>query len=400
MLLEVIVAIIIGCLFGIVTGLVPGIHINLVSVLALSLSPLLFQITTPLIVSVFIIAMAITHTFLDTIPSIFLGAPQEDTALSVLPGHKLLLQGRGYEAVMLTLIGSLFSLILIIILSPLIAIIISKIYPFLSKIMGYLLITVCIILILKEPRSKSWALIVFLLSGVLGIATLTMPNLKSPLFPLLSGLFGTSMLTTSLLQKVNIPKQKIGEINVDKKTATKAISSSLVSGGLCSFLPGLGPSQAAILGSQFTKNLKSEGFLILVGGLSTINMVLSILGLYVIDKARNGAIVVVSELLGEFNMSHLILFFGVAMVAAGIATFLTIIFSKLFSNIMSKVNYNALCVSVICLITILVALMSGPIGLLILVVSTALGIVPVEANIGRNHLMGCLLLPVILYFML
>jgi len=39
-------------------------------------------------------------------PSIFLGAPEADTALAVLPGHALLMEGRGEEAVRLSAIGS------------------------------------------------------------------------------------------------------------------------------------------------------------------------------------------------------------------------------------------------------------------------------------------------------
>ena len=124
MIEQIIITIILGCAFGIITGLIPGVHINLVALLILSFSAFLLEIVSPLIISIFIISMAITHTFLDSIPSIFLGAPEAETALSVLPGHKMLLEGRGYEAVMLTLIGSIFSLLLAVALSPLFKIII------------------------------------------------------------------------------------------------------------------------------------------------------------------------------------------------------------------------------------------------------------------------------------
>ena len=120
MLIEIILVILIGILAGIFTGLIPGIHINLIALLILSSAPALLSVTSPLMISIFIISMSITHTFLDTIPSVFLGAPESSTALSVLPGHKLLLQGKGYEAVMLTLIGSFLALILAICLAPLI----------------------------------------------------------------------------------------------------------------------------------------------------------------------------------------------------------------------------------------------------------------------------------------
>ncbi len=399
MLVEILIAILLGCIAGIITGLTPGIHINLVSLLVLSFSATLLEITSPLIISIFIISMAITHTFLDTIPAVFLGAPEEETALSILPGHKMLLEGRGYHAIILTLIGSLFSIILAVLFAPVIAITINKIYPTLSKFMGFILLAASIFLISKDSKSRFWALIVFLLAGVLGIGVLNLPNLENPLFPLLSGMFGISALIISLSNKVKIPKQEISDVKVSKKTIGKAVSSSFIAGGLCSFLPGLGPAQAAILGSQFTKKLGSEGFLILVGGLNTINMVLSFIALYILEKARNGAIVTVSKIIGDFTLQNLVLFFGVTLIVAGIATFLTINISKIFSKLMSKVNYPSICIGIIALIFILTIFLSGWLGILVLFVSTALGIMPPLLGVGRNHLMGCLLLPVILYFL-
>ena len=44
--------------------------------------------------------------------------------------------------------------------------------------------------------------------------------------------------------------------------------------------------------------------------------------------------------------------------------------------------------------------LSGFLGLLILIIGSFLGMVPVLLNVGRNHLMGCLLIPVILFFVL
>lgn len=398
MLIEILIAILLGCTAGIITGLVPGIHINLVSLLVLSFSVSLLEITTPLIVSIFIISMAITHTFLDTIPAIFLGAPEAETALSILPGHKLLSEGRGYHAVILTLIGSLFSIILAVIFAPIIAIVINKIYPYLSNLMGYILIIASIFLISKDSKSKYWAFIIFMLAGTLGIATLNLPSLKNPLFPLLSGMFGISGLVISLNQKVKIPKQVISELKIKKKTISQAVGASFIAGSLCSFMPGLGPSQAAIIGSQLTKKMEREGFLILVGGLNTINIIMSFIALYILDKARNGAIITVSKIMESFSLSNLILFMGVALIVAGIATFLTINLTKIFSKIMSKVNYTKICISIIIMIFGLTIFLSGKYGLLVLLVSSSLGIVPPLIGVGRNHLMGCLLLPVILYF--
>jgi len=127
-------------------------------------------------------------------------------------------------------------------------------------------------------------------------------------------------------------------------------------------------------------------------------MIMSFIALYILDKARNGAIVTVSKIMESFTLTNLILFFGVALVVAGVATFLTINLTKGFARLMTKVNYTAICSFIILLIFALTIFLSGKYGIMVLLISTSLGIVPPLIGVGRNHLMGCLLLPVILYF--
>jgi len=230
--------------------------------------------------------MAITHTFLDVLPAIFLGAPDADTALGVLPGHKLLMKGMGYEAVKLTVIGSLFSLILALLLFPLFIIIVPNIYEKIQPLIGYilLLIVVYMIFIEKKIDGKFWAFVIFLMAGILGILVLTMPNLSQPLFPMLSGLFGVSMLIVSLSNQVEIPKQRITDtIKIPKFENIRALIAGTFSGSFVSFFPGLGPAQAAILGSNLMGKLGTYTFLILIGSINTVNMAVSLVSLYTIN---------------------------------------------------------------------------------------------------------------------
>ena len=106
MFFEILIAVFLGCLMGVVTGLTPGLQINLVALILFSISPFLLGCTNVIAVASFIIAMSITHTFTDFISATYLGAPADDTALAVLPAHRLLLDGMGHEAVKLTVIGS------------------------------------------------------------------------------------------------------------------------------------------------------------------------------------------------------------------------------------------------------------------------------------------------------
>lgn len=184
MIQEIFLALFLGILCGIITGLVPGIHVNLVSVLLVSFSAVLLTYTSPIVLAVFIISLAITHTFLDAIPSIYLGAPTDAQALNVLPGHRLLLKGLGHNAIVYTVIGAFGSLLLSLILFPLFILTMDKISPLINQIIGYLLIAIMAYMIFKE---KKWlhCLLVFLLSGALGLLVFSIPNLHQPLFPLL-----------------------------------------------------------------------------------------------------------------------------------------------------------------------------------------------------------------------
>jgi putative membrane protein len=403
MFLQVLFAVLAGICAGIVTGLIPGIHINLVSIMLVGLSGWFLGFTQPIVLGVFIIAMAVTHTFLDSIPSIFLGAPDADMVMGVLPGHKLLLEGKGYEAVKLTTIGSLICLILVVILIPIMIPFVPLIYTFIQPYIGWILVGVVVFMLLKEQglNGKFWGFFVFFISGVLGLIVMNWPNLKQPLFPMLSGLFGVSTLLTSLSNNTEVPKQYITEtLKIPRKNKIKAIGAAVFSGSLTGMFPGLGSAQAAIISMQIVGDIGTYAFLILVGGINTVNFVFSLVTLYTLQKARNGAIVAVLEIVKSISVQELVMFLCAALIAGGIATFLALYITKGFSSIISKVNYKKLCISIISLISVLVLFFSGFVGVLILAVSTAIGIVPALIGVKRSNAMGCLLLPVILWFIL
>ncbi|MEK6904417.1 MAG: tripartite tricarboxylate transporter permease [Nanoarchaeota archaeon] len=399
MLIETILAVASGIFLGIITGLTPGVHINLVAAILLALSARLSGFISTYYLAVSILAMSITHVFLDSIPSVFLGAPDTDQVLTVLPGHRLLLNGTGYKAVALISLGALCAILLAIIISPLTIIFIKKTFELIRPYIGIILIIVSILLIIKEQKSKFWAFILFCMSGILGLAVFNIHSLREPLFPMLSGLFGISTLIISISEKAIIPIQykifpKLGIWKAGGLTLLATVASSLFS-----FLPGLGPTQATILASSLAKNLQSESFLFLNGGINAVNMLTSVLSLYAIDKARNGSIVIISKMI-ELTKENLVIFLIIAAVTAIIAFFLSLLLALLFAKMITKINYSWLCTGIIAFVVALVFYFSGFVGLLVLTSATLLGIIPSIKGAGKNHLMGCLLIPVISYFIL
>lgn len=400
MFFEIIFAILIGLVFGIITGLIPGLHPNTITVSLLSISPILLTFADPIVLAVFIISVSTSNTFLDAIPSCYIGAPEESTALGVLPMHRFLLKGKGYEAIYLTVLGSISALILGVILIPFLVPSLKAIFPFLQKAMIYILIFSVLYLIYREKSSRFYAILVFLLSGILGMISLNFPNLPQPLFPLFSGLFGISTLVMSLNSNTKIPKQTITQPLIKKRTTLKATLAAVFSGGLVSTLPAMSSSQAAIIGNSLVGKIGPSGFLIMIGGINTVNFVLSFVSLYVIDRARNGAVVAISQILPKITIHEFILFISTAMISAGFAAILTLSISKIFSDHIEKINYQKLVISIIISIMAIVLFISGFYGFLILIVGTFIGIIPTLRNIGKNHLMGSLMLPVILFYLL
>ncbi len=404
MIIEIILALLIGVAIGTFTGLTPGIHINLVAIILLSISAFLLQITSPIILVIFIIAMSITHTFVDYIPSIFLGAPNEDTILSILPGHKLLLLGEGYAAIILTLYGSLTAILIILLFIPIFIFLLPIIYPYVIRIMPIILIIISSFLISteKENKEKSYALMIFILAGFLGIATLNL-NLNQPLLPMLTGLFGASTLLISLKEKTRIPKQIIKplkEISLTKFSFIKSTLASIIASPFTAFLPGLGASQAALIGTEVIGDMNEKEFLFTLGAIDTIVMGLSFIALYSIQKTRTGSAVAVNNLINTLSFNNLLLIILAIIISGIIAFILTIYLAKLIAEIINKINYSRLSIIILTILFLFTIYFSGLIGLFILVVSTSLGITCNLLGIKRSHLMGCLLVPTILFYLI
>jgi putative membrane protein len=397
MLIEILLALILGIFVGTFTGLFPGIHINLVGAFLVSLSASLLYKINIIYLVVFISAMAITHTFMDFIPSIFLGCPDADTGLSVLPGHEMLRKGEGYQAIMRTAYGGLISVFLLVIFAFPLSAIVSRIYPSIQKVIPFILILVCLIMVFSETK-KYKAFIVLALTGILGVCVLNL-NLKEPLLPLLSGLFGSSMLIISINQNTKIPKQNIEFKKLKFKEFTKPISGALIASPFCGFLPGLGGGQAAVIGNQISR-VNEKNFLILLGAVNVLVMGLSFVSLYSISKTRTGAAVAIQSLIGTMNINLLILILCVCLISGIISFFLVKILSIKFLNIIEKINYRKLSIATIILLSIIVLLISGIVGFIIFAISTATGIYCISLNVRKTQMMGCLLIPTIVLYLL
>lgn len=398
MILEFLVAVVFGIILGTFTGVTPGVHTNLVSVFLVSISAYFLEIVSPEILVVAITSLAVTHTFIDFVPSIFLGAPDEDTALSVSPGHDFLLKGRGHEAVLLTLIGSSIAIIIFIFIIPVFVFTIDFVYPVILKLIPFILVVVSVFLIFVE-KTKEIAFIVFVLAGFLGIASLNL-NIEQPLLPLLTGLFGSSTLVYSIFAKTKVPEQKTTFCFFGKRQLIKPVVATAIVSPICSFLPGLGSSQAAIISSSFfkEKQLSREQFMILLGSINTLVICVSFLTLYFTSKTRTGSASAISQLI-QLDFHCLLMIIFAIFLTSIISIPLTIFISKIFAKNIHKINYLVISKFVLFFLVVVVLVFSGFAGFFVFLVSTILGLFCIYVGCRRGFLMGALLIPTILFYL-
>ncbi len=392
-----ITAFILGIAFGLIAGLVPGVHINLISSLVLAGSGFILDHFAIKELGVFIITMGITHAFVEVVPSIFLGAPDDTTALVMLPGHKMLHEGLGYDAVRFATIGAFGCLLSTLALFPLLLVVFPVISRTIKPVIGWLILGLIVVLVAKEKKDWWKALIVFSVTGLLGFVVLKKLTLEQPLLPLLSGLFGASSLALSLFERTKIPVQ-IGKFaRLDRKEGIKGIIGGLVGGTLVTLFPGLGPGHAGALATTIFRST-GRTYLVLIGGLHTADFLASITTLVALGKARNGAIATLKQLM-DVTANDLWLFGITALIAGIVAAALALACAKGFSEIVERVNYPLLSSSVLVFLAVLVFLISGWKGTIVLAASSLIGLLAPWLKISRAHAMGCLLIPTLTYYL-
>jgi putative membrane protein len=380
------VAVLIGIAVGIITGITPGIHVNLVCSLLLASFPFLPFSTTAAVL--FIISVAITHTFLDIIPSVYLGVPDSATALGVLPGHRYVLRGNGYMAVKLSTIGAFGGMVLGLLTYPLFVQATRWFDTIPKHTIGWILLAIPVVMWLRDTKKLAAGVIVVLASayGFVGF------SYADPLFPMLSGLFGAATLLYSLQENSTVPPQKaLPYTDVRSRHLVQALLGGTLAGGLTAILPGVGAAHASVIGMLLATGTGDHGFLILTGTIGTTNFFLSLAAYDAVGKARNGALLAATVVEPHLPVHAAI---GAALAAAGIGVLTTLWLGRVAANWMNRVPYRLLTLSVLCFVSALVVLLTGWQGCLLYCTGTAIGLLPATTKAARAHAMACIIVPV------
>ena len=428
MLDLLILSILIGFALGVISGLIPGIHTNNFALILLALSPAIADLGFSNIhIATMILANSITHTFLNIIPAVYLGAPDSDTALAVLPGHTMLLDGMGMAAIRLSAIGSAGSIIVSLLIAAPFILFFGNYYDSIRENMGWILLAVVLLMILTESgryiegqgslvhlKYKFGAAVVLFLSGVLGAIAFGNEYLmhsyfqfgsSSILLSLLTGLFGASVLLISVLTKSVIPEQHHHPLNLRSWWVLRGIAVGSIAGSIVAWLPGVSSGVATVLarlairGGLEHHRTRAMEFIVSVSGTNTSNAIFGLIALFIIGYPRSGAMVAVRDLVGETLDFRLVLLFLIVIVLVSIAAYAATIFiGDLAPSVLVRLDYQKLCTAILIGLVVMVIAFNGVFGLSVFLAAVPIGMLPYYMGIRKSHAMGVLLLPVMMYY--
>ena len=347
-MIELVIACFIGILIGTITGMTPGIHVNTAGAIIFASSTFLLGFLSPEFLCVVMVSMSIAHALIEFVPSMLLGVPEEGTATSVLPGHRMVLQGRSKEVIRIVCVGGFGAILVTILMLPIFAIVLPLLHDTTKPFTWIILLFASIYLtysLTSTSRDFIWALLLFVLSGILGWAVFQTPISSGiSLMCTFSGLFGISTILFSLNDNSILPHQNsFYDLEIDFKKF-KSIFAGGITGAILGFLPGFGPAQGTVIaqavsGASDVNDDDTVNFLLATSGLNISDCLFSLMAIYIIGNPRSGIAVYMSYLISKMTLNHLIIYIFASLLAVSISLVLALKLGDSFSNLMA--NFNA-----------------------------------------------------------
>lgn len=388
----------VGILLGIASGLTPGLHVNTLAILLASIATAVPG--DPHLVAAAMVAAGVVHSFLDIVPAIAIGVPDAAMAVTALPGHRMVLGGRGHEALRLSAFGSGGAILAALILGAPITLLMQRVAPFLIDHIGIVLGIVAVAMIVTERtlRSKVGGVIAVVASGLLGVFTLDLEvtgvlPAGDMLLPLLSGLFGIPVLLLAA-QGSGLPPQEGATLATTPiRTAVWSMVGAL-SGAVVAYVPGVSAAVAAAMSFVALPGYAGDrGFIVTVSGVNTANTVFALFALVALGSPRTGVLVAFERAKLPPNLPLLLL--AIAM-AAAVAFVLVPTLGDRYLSVVGRIDNTRVSLGVTVFLVALAGAFTGVIGILVLGAAAAVGMIPIAFRSRRVHLMGVLFVPIAL----
>ncbi|GGN19752.1 tripartite tricarboxylate transporter permease [Halarchaeum nitratireducens] len=390
----------VGIGLGTCSGLTPGLHVNTLAVLLAAAAPLVPGPARG--VAVAILVAGVVHSILDVVPALALGVPDAAMAPSTLPGHRLVLDGRGREALRLSALGSGAAALLACVLGWPITLLVRPLAPAVRAHLPLLLAAVVVFLVCTEPtrRRRVGAAFAFALTGAFGLVALglqTNPLLGDGdlLMPAFAGLFGLPVLLAALRGR-GPPAQTDAAIRAPKPITSLAALAGAVAGAAVSYVAGVSSAVAAVVALAVLPGLDEEtgdrAFLVATSGVNTSNTIFALFAFVALGEAHTGVVVALDRSAAPLDLS---LYVACLLLAAAVGVVLVVAIGERYLAAVASLPTAWVCAGACVLVAALSVVLAGPTGLAVLAGATGLGFVPPHFGARRVHLMGVLIVPLL-----
>jgi putative membrane protein len=414
-----------GTMVSTVIGCLPALHVYNVAMLLIVFHGYVSKTalgSDPYVMMPFMMGLIVGWALLNTVPAVFLGAPDESAVLMVFPTQKYLMQGRGYEATMLTAVGSLGGMACLLLCAPLFLKGVPLARSVLSPHIFWILVLIIAYMVLSEfPKGgdrgatriarffdawKSLAagILTLVLAGWLGMILMR----KSPvptdyafsnIMPAFVGLFGIPWVIQNIASGASVPRQHVPRsIDCNAFLAFRGISAGFMGGFFAAFFPLVTGGIGGLLAGHATAQNDERSFIISQGASKFVYYVGAFLLFFVPAShlARGGLANMLRTMYTPRGYADYLMIIG-AMACSGAAAFFMLgVMARVTLWLIRRVDYRYLSWVTLCIMTALVFSITGTGGLLIMVVATGIGLLPVLFHSRRSNCMGVLLIPVAL----
>ncbi len=402
---------------------IPGLHIYNVIAFTMMIAFAfidVFKNLDPMFTTCFIMGMVVGFSVLFTVSSQFFQPCDDSYRSMMLPHERFLFEGRGYEAVMLSGIGSLVALLLIAGLFPFLTDAISTLRELIRPHVYWILGLVCVFILISEwPKdhgvgatvgqrlADGWGqlgmgVFVFTAAAALGLfvfynTILPVNSAFQSLMPVFIGLFALPSQIMTGIARATIPRQYFGKtVDAEVHDVAGGGLTGIVAGMFSSLTPGLTPGPALLMSAHATASSGEKQFLI-GGGVARVLYYIGALVLFFMPDVymrRGGAAINISLFFVPETVEQYLLISGIIAFSGAATLILLPYYARMCARITERIDYHWISIFSALLLTGIVWQVTSWRGVVLMLVATILGLVPNFWHTRRIPLLAVLLVPV------
>ena len=374
------------------------------------------------VLSMFMLGLVVGYAVVNTIPSIFLGAPDDSTLFIVLPGQKYMMQSRGFEAVVLAGVGSLGGLLALLLLSPLMPQVFPVVRAVLAPHLHWILLAIIVFMLMSEwPkgsgrgrtglarfcdawRSLGAGVLTFVLSGVLGMilfygSLLPVEMAFQNLMPAFVGLFAIPWVLLNLISQAQVPAQHVSRsVDLSPGLVARGVGAGVLGGLFAAFFPAVTGGVGGFLAGHATAQRDDRLFIVSQGASKLVYYVGAFLFFFVpgLHLTRGGMASMLSVVYTPDTPASFWVVVVAILLGGALALGMLLWLSGLAVRVIVRFDYRWISAATLLLLVTIVMALTGWQGMLVAIVAAGIGLLPVMWGSRRMNCMGVLLLPMTL----